>query len=58
MDMNEKMLLIVAPLVVGLLIGIVASIAIVFSLKKKAKRWGGYYHEVDHTGDGFIDGYE
>ena len=30
MDMNEKMLLIVVPLVVGLLIGIVAIIAIVF----------------------------
>jgi len=53
--MNEKMLLIFAPLVIGLLIGIFASIAILFSLKKKR---GCYYHEVDHTGDGFIDGYE
>lgn len=52
--MNEKILLILLPLALGLVIGIVSGIAIYFSLKKH----GIGYHEVDHTGDGFIDGYE
>lgn len=54
--MNEKLLLILIPLIVGLLIGIFASIIILlFRLKKYGRI---YHHEVDHTGDGFIDGYE
>ncbi len=56
MTMNQKLTLILVPLIVGLLIGILASVIIlVFRFKKYGRI---YHHEVNHTGDGFIDGYE
>lgn len=56
MTMNEKLTLIFVPLLVGLLIAIFAIIIILLFRFKKYGRI--YHHEVDHTGDGFIDGYE